>query len=130
MAPQTNTEYDEALDTSDEYQEVEGGNFPRTFYPGPAEGEDGDLEGTFVSSEEKLIKGKQRVIHTFRLKDTDETVTVWGAAILDSRLQDIQPGSRVKVVKTGKKLQSQTGNTPWEYKLFVAKGSISQAPAA
>lgn len=110
-------------DEADEYVEVKGsgGDYPDTW----DFDEDGDLIGVFVGTERKEIKGKGRVIHTFEV--AGEPVTVWGAAILDSRLSDLDPETRpdVKVVKTGDKLSTKSGRKAWEFKVFVRRGALA-----
>lgn len=104
---------------ADEFVEVKGGgDFPATW----DFDEQPELIGTFLGSEVKEIKGKDRTIHSFEVDG--ETVNAWGAAILDSRLEDIDQGSRVKVVKTGDKIPTKAGRGAWEFKVFVARGAL------
>lgn len=105
---------------ADEFVEVKGGDFPETW----DFEEQGDLVGTFVGTETKNIKDKDRTIHTFEIDG--ENVTVWGTAILDSRLSDVDEGSRVKVVKTGKKISTKGGRQAWEFKVYVARGALAR----
>ena len=107
---------------ADEFVEVtgSGGDFPKTW----DFEEDGDLVGTFLATVQKEIKGKERTLHNFSVNDAE--VTAWGAAILDSRLSDVEVGSRVKVIKTGDKLPTKSGRSAWEFKVFVAKGSLNR----
>lgn len=103
-----------------EYVEVTGGgDFPATWNFE----EQGDLEGVFVGTEIKLIKGKDRTIHNFEVDG--EPVNVWGAAILDSRLSDIEAGDTVKVVKTGAKIATKAGFQAAEYKAFVRRAALN-----
>lgn len=105
---------------AEEFVEVTGGDFP-----GVWEFEErGDLIGTFLGTETINAKGKDRNLHSF---DVDgETVTVWGTAILDSRLKDVDPGTRVKVQKPGTKVPTRSGHQAWEFKVYVAKNSIAR----
>lgn len=110
-------------DEADEFVEIEGtggGDFPDTwdFDSDPV------LIGTFVGTETKLIKGKDRTIHTFEVDG--ETFNAWGTAILDDRLSNLEGNTRVKVEKTGAKLATQSGNGAWEFKVFAARGAISR----
>lgn len=108
--------YDKALNEAEEFEEVKGGG---DFPPVHDFNETPELIGTFLGTEVKTIKGDDRTIHSF---DVDGTVTqAWGASILDSRLADVEVGQRVKVVKTGKKLTTKAGRTPWEFKVFVSR---------
>lgn len=106
---------------ADEFVEIKGGgDFPGTW----DFEEQGDLIGTFLGTEVKDIKGKDRTIHTFEIDG--EPVTAWGTAILDSRLSDVDEGSRVKVVKTGDKIATKSGRSAWEFKVFVARGALNR----
>ena len=112
---------------AEEFVEVKGGDFPETW----DFDEQGDLIGNFAGTEVKEIKGKDRTIHTFETDETDDDgnpvkVTVWGTAILDSRLGDVAEGSRVKVVKTGKKVATKGGRQAWEWKVFIARGALAR----
>lgn len=106
---------------ADEYVEVSGGgDFPPVW-----DFEDqGDLVGTFLGTDIINAKGKDRTLHSFEVDG--ETVNVWGTAILDSRLADVDDGSRVKVVKTGDKVPTKSGHQAWEFKVFVARGALSR----
>ena len=105
---------------AEEFVEVKGGDFPETW----DFEEQGDLVGTFLGTEVKEIKGKDRSIHSFEVDG--ETVNAWGTAILDSRLNDVATGARVKVQKTGKKIATKGGRQAWEFKVFVARGALSR----
>ena len=106
---------------AEEYVEVTGGgDFPPVW-----DFEDqGDLVGVFNGTEVINAKGKDRNLHSFEVDS--ETVTVWGTAILDSRLGDVDPNSRVKVIKTGDKLPTKSGHQAWEFKVLVAKGALNR----
>lgn len=107
---------------ADEYAEVTGGgDFPSTW----DFEEQGDLVGTFTGSEVKEIKGKDRTIHSFDVNG--EAVNAWGTAILDSRLKDVEPGSGVKVVKTGAKLPTKSGRSAWEFKVYVRRSALRRS---
>ena len=118
MAAPVNEEYVEQTADADEYVEVKGGNYApvHDFDASPY------LDGIYQGVEAKQIKGRDTTIHTFLVNG--EEVQAWGAAILDSRLEGLE-GAKVRVHKTGQKLTSKNGNTPWEYKVYVAKGSVA-----
>lgn len=117
---ETADEYTELID-GEEFVEVRGdSDFPPTFEF--AKDGESSFVGVYLGTEEKDIKGKKRVLHQFEIGGEEHTV--WGAAILDNRLSPVEPGSRVKVVKTGKKLQSASGNQPWEFKVLVARSAL------
>lgn len=105
------------------YEEVTGsggGDFPDTWDFDDAP----ELIGVFVGTVTKNIKGKDRTIHEFEVDG--ETFNAWGTAILDDRLKALDGGTKVKVVKTGAKLPTQSGNGAWEFKVFAARGAISR----
>lgn len=105
---------------ADEFVEVRGGDFPPVW----DFDESGDLVGTYTGSQEVSTKHGERALHHF---DVDgQEVTLWGAAILNSRLEDVEPGSRVKVVLTGNKIPTKRGKPATEFKVFVAKGALSK----
>lgn len=112
-------DYEEVIAGADEFEEVAGEDFPPThdFNENP------EIVGTFVSSESKDIKGKQRTIHTFEVNGV--TTNVWGTAILDSRLAGLE-GAKVKAVR-GKKVQTAKGNSCWEFKVYVAKAALARS---
>lgn len=119
---ETAAEYTELID-GEEFVESQGtgGDFNPTFKF--ADSGESSFVGIFKDTETKEIKGKERTLHTFEIDGTD--YTVWGAAILDDRLKPVDPGSRCKIIKTGKKLQSTSGNQPWEFKVLVARSALA-----
>lgn len=119
MAANVSDEYTEVID-GEEFVEVRGDDFNPTFEF--AEDGESSFVGVFKGTETKTIKGKERTLHTFEIDGEDHTV--WGAAILDNRLKPVEPGSRCKVIKTGKKLSSQSGNKPWEFKVLVSRAAL------
>lgn len=107
---------------AEQYEEVKGGgDFPDTWNFE----EQGDLVGTFTGSVVKEIKGKDRTIHEFEVDG--EVVQAWGAAILDSRLSDLDAPVDVKVVKTGDKIKTKSGHQAAEYKVFVKRGALKRS---
>lgn len=105
---------------AEEYVEVSGGDFPPVW----DFEEQGDLVGVFTGTETINAKGKDRSLHSFEVDG--EKVTIWGTAILDSRLKDVDPGARVKIQKPGTKVATKSGHQAWEFKVLVAKGSIAR----
>jgi hypothetical protein len=110
-----------ASEAVEEFVEITGdadGDFPDTW-----SFDDGnDLIGTFTGTEVKKIKGDDRTIHSFEVDDVP--YNAWGAALLDSRLKDVEPGTRVKIVKTGDKITTGSGRKAWEFKVFASTGAI------
>lgn len=116
--PAVSEDYEEVVNEADEYEEVEGGlDFPPTH----DFNDDPEIIGVFVGSETKDIKGKQRTIHSFEVNGV--LTNVWGAAILDSRLEGLE-GAKVKAVR-GNKVKTNTGNSCWEFKVYVAKSALA-----
>lgn len=106
---------------AEEFVEVSGGG---DFPPVWDFEESGNLVGVFTGTDTINAKGKDRSLHSFEVDG--ETVTVWGTAILDSRLSDVEPGSRVKIEKPGTKVATKSGHQAWEFKVFVAKGALAR----
>lgn len=105
---------------ADEFVEVKGGgDFPPMW-----DFEESDLIGTYLGSVVKSIKGEDRILHEFEVDG--EKVQAWGAAILNSRLEDIEEGTRVKVVDTGNRIPTKRGKPAKEFKVFAARGAISR----
>ena len=100
-----------------EYEEVKGSGFTPTW----DFDEQGDLIGTFEGTTTRSIKGEDRVFHLFTVEG--EEVEAWGAAILNSRLGDVEPGTDVKVVKTGAKIKTKRGSAN-EFKVFARRGAV------
>lgn len=123
MPPKTNADYTEVVAEADEFVEVKGGgDFPpvHDFKENPV------LVGTYLGSEDKNIKGNDQPsrIHSFEVDG--ETVQAWGSAILNSRLEDVEPGSRVKIEKPGTKVATKTGRQAWDWKVFVARSALNR----
>lgn len=106
---------------ADEFVEVKGGG---DFAPMWDFEEQGDLIGTFKGTVVKDIKGEKRTLHEFEVDGKE--YQAWGAAILNSRLEDIEPGTRVKVVDTGNRIPTKRGKPAKEFKVFAARGAISR----
>lgn len=104
---------------ADEYVEVKGGDFPDA-WDFDAEPE---LIGTFLGSKEISTKHGPRLLHTFEVDGVE--VTAWGAAILNSRLEEIDPGTDVKVVSTGNKIPTKRGKPATEYKVFAKRSALN-----
>jgi hypothetical protein len=111
-----NEEYEEVVGQADQWEEHGGSDFA------PAHDFSEPLVGTLLRTETKEIKGKDRVLHTFDV-DGDEVVA-WGTAILDNRLKGLE-GKRCKVVKTGKKITTKSGNGAWEFQVFVSRAALA-----
>lgn len=119
MPAKVNEEYETQSAEADEYVEVQGGNYAPVwdFNENPI------LEGVYNGHEVKNIKGDDKVIHTFEVPGIGE-VQAWGAAVLNSRLDGLE-GAKVRVHKTGQKLSSSNGRSPWEFKVYVAKSAFA-----
>lgn len=105
------------VDEAEEFVEVKGGDFPAAH---DFDKQD-TIVGTFLGTEEKTIKGKDRVLHTVEVDG--EPVTLWGTAILDSRLSEVEPNTRVKIVRRGK-VPTKSGNQAWDFSVYVARSAF------
>ena len=86
------------------------------------------LIGTYLRSEEVKTKKGLSTKHTFSVDG--EEVDAWGAAILNSRLEQVEPGTRVKVVRRPEKITTSTGNTAWDFGVFVSKRAFAAKAGA
>ena len=116
--PAVAEDYSEVVNEAEEFEEVQGDDFPPTW----DFNEDSELIGIYKGAETKDIKGKARTIHTFEVNGV--ITNVWGTAILDSRLAGLE-GAKVKAVR-GNKVKTKTGNSCWEFKVYVAKAALAQ----
>ncbi len=100
-----------------QYVEVRGGDFPPVW----DFDEQGDLEGVYTHTQEDVqTKHGARSLHHFDVDGTE--YTLWGAAILNSRLEKTPEGTQVKIVLTGNKIPTKRGKPATEYKVFEALG--------
>jgi hypothetical protein len=110
----------------DEFVEITGGgDFPDTWDFDVSEKSPGgnDLIGTYLGTKTVEVRGDDRKVHQFDVDGTE--FDAWGTAILNSRLEQIEPGTRVKVVKTGAKIKTKGGQA-WEFKVFASKASMAK----
>lgn len=107
-----------------EWEEVKSADFPDTwdFEDEP------ELVGKYLGSKEVGTKHGDRTVHQFELED-GTPVDAWGASILNSRLEDIEPGTTVKVIKTGNSFPTKRGKPAQEYKVLVRKGAVARRSA-
>jgi len=117
----TSAEFRDQLAEAEEYEEIKG-DFPEV-HDWEKEPE---LKGVYVKTESITAKGKARVIHTFQVDGVERQV--WGTAILDSRLSQLDGGERVKVVRRGK-VPTSSGNLAWDFGVYVARSAFKKAGA-
>ena len=80
---------------------------------------DKELEGEFVRKEEKIGPNNSIMYYFLVGSGADqEEVAIWGGTVLDSRLVEVQHGTRVKIVYLGKQT-SKRGNQFKNYDVFV-----------
>lgn len=117
---EVNDEYTETID-GDEFVEVKddgGGDFPPVH-----DWDDGPILGSYKGSKEVTTKNGLSTIHSF---DVDgEELQCWGTTLLSGRLADVEPGSRVKVIKTGNKIPTKSGHKANEFKVLVARSALA-----
>jgi len=80
-----------------------------------------ELTGRYEGSRTVTTKNGDRLVHSFSA--AAGLVDAWGTAVLNSRLEGLE-GARVKVIKTGKKLGTNSGYSAWEFRVLVAKGTL------
>lgn len=105
---------------AEEFVEVTGGDFNSAW----DFDENNEIVGVFKGTEVKEIKKKDRTLHTIEVDGED--FTVWGTAVLDNRLEGVEPGSRVKIVRPGTKIRTKSGHQAWEFKVFVSRGAFAR----
>lgn len=80
---------------------------------------DKELEGEFVRKEEKVGPNNSNMFYFLVGSGVEsEEVAVWGGAVLDSRLDKVQAGTKVKIVYLGKQT-SKRGNQFKNYDVFI-----------
>lgn len=78
-----------------------------------------EFEGEFIRKEEKVGPNNSNLYYFKAGVGVDEEeVAVWGGAVLDGRLAEVQPGTKVKIVYIGKQT-SKRGNQFKNYDVFV-----------
>lgn len=119
---------------TEEYEAVGGGDFPPTW--------DFELcdtvKGVYLSTRDVNTRNGSRKIHRFGAHEgtnpqgfeggvyerEDGIFDVWGAAIINSRLENVPAGARVKIVATGRVVPTKNGRKAKEFEVLVAKGSV------
>lgn len=100
-------------------EEVGGGDFAPThdFQ------ENDTLIGVYQGSRTVNTRNGERTIHNF-VDPAGDKVDAWGSAIINSRLQSVPTGAKVKIVSTGREVPTKNGRKAKEFQVFVAKGSL------
>lgn len=104
---------------AEQWEEVKSADFPDTWNFD----DEPELVGTYLGSKDVDTKHGSRVVHQFDVEGV--AVDAWGASILNSRLEDIDPGTTVKVIKTGNSFPTKRGKPAQEYKVLVKKGAVA-----
>lgn len=118
MSAQISAEYDSLVE-GEEFEEVTGGG--GDFPPVHNFNDDPELVGVYKGGKEVDTRNGLSTIHSFDVNGTE--IQAWGSAVLNSRLEGLE-GRKVKVVKTGKKLNTKSGNKANEFKVYVAKSAL------
>lgn len=118
---------------TEEYEEVGGGDFPPTWDFDLAD----TVKGIYLDTRDVNTRNGSRKIHRFEAHEGTDLdglgdaelpesglFDVWGAAIVNSRLENVPSGVKVKIVKTGKKVPTKSGRQAWEFEVLAAKGSV------
>ena len=80
--------------------------------------DDGEkVEGELVKVEPNVGKNESNV-YTIKLEGGEE-VGIWGTAVLDSRLADIEVGTKIQIIYKGKKKNPETGRTFKDFSISV-----------
>lgn len=103
-----------------EWEEVKSADFPDTWNFD----EEPELVGTYLGSKDVDTKHGSRTVHQFEVEG--QPVDAWGASILNSRLEDVEVGSTVKVIKTGNSFPTKRGKPAQEYKVLVRRGAVAR----
>lgn len=102
-----------------EWEEVKSADFPDTW----DFDENPELIGEYLGSKVVGTKHGDRTVH--QLSVDGEPIDAWGTAILNSRLENVDVGTVVRITKTGAKIKTKGGQA-WEYKVDVRKGAIAR----
>lgn len=122
MPATVSDDYQAQADDAEVYEEVQGD----AFAPVHDFEENDTLIGVYQGSREVETKKGARTIHSFLVNG--EEVEAWGAAILNDRLKGLED-QKVKIVRPGDKLPTNSGGSAWNFKVFVAKAALAGGEA-
>jgi len=75
-----------------------------------------ELIGEFVGKQENVGANNSN-LYTFKT-ETGELVSVWGSAVIDTRLKNVQEGDKIKIVYLGETRSQKTGRTYKDYEIY------------
>lgn len=80
--------------------------------------EDGEkVEGELVRVDEKVGKNESNV-YTIRIEGGEE-IGIWGTTVLDSRLKDLELGTKVQIIYKGKRKNPESGRTFKDFSISI-----------
>lgn len=80
--------------------------------------EDGEeIEGILIKVDENVGENESNV-YTLELEG-GKTVGIWGTAVLDSRLKELELGTKVQIIYKGKKKNPESGRTFKDFSVSI-----------
>lgn len=79
-----------------------------------------ELIGKYVNKKEEVGANSSNV---YEIETDEETVSVWGSTVLDSRFAELTMGDIVKIVYKGEVKSEKTGRNYRDYDVFRKKES-------
>lgn len=76
------------------------------------------LVGVYILKEEKVGSNESNLYHFER--EDGKQVTVWGSAVIDSRMLKVPIGTEVKIEFLGMKKNPKTNRSFKDYKIYCA----------
>jgi hypothetical protein len=74
-----------------------------------------ELVGTYETKQQNIGPNDSIL---YEIKTDDGMVAVWGSTVLDTRLKNIEPGERVKIIYKGKEKSERTGREYHDYEIY------------
>ena len=78
-----------------------------------------EFVGVLTGVENEVGPNKSK-LYSFE-KQGGEKVSIWGSAVIDSRLKSVAIGSEIKIVSKGEVENKATGRTYKDYQIFIAQ---------
>lgn len=78
----------------------------------------GDLTAVFKGTRNVTTTYGEKEIHDFELENGD-AVSVFGRSMLNRLLAEVEAGTLVEVVETGKKIKTKNGGALKEYEVYT-----------
>ena len=81
--------------------------------------EDKELEGVYIGCDEGVGQNESLVHHL--KKDDGTVVDFWGKTVLDRQLENVENGTKVKIIYKGKAKSAKTGREFHDFDVFYAE---------